>query len=385
MKNSKLFKLTLTAAAALTFASYAQSSAKADTQADIDAVTQKIKDTEQAVKDGQVKLSKLEDLQFQKSNEILKLQKNIKARKAQLARQARAAQINNAGSMIDFVTSADSLSDAVNRTFTVATLVRANNQAVAQQKADKEKVAADKAVVDKAASSQKETNKKLNNDIAQLAVQKTQLEVKKAKEDAAKKAAEEAAKKAQEAADRVAKAKNERETQNALNDANKAVAAVTKTDNDTKADDNTKTTQAQVQQTSTTSTTSNSENSSSSTVSAAPAAKYGSVVGYATSFCGVPYKWGGASPSGFDCSGLVMYVYAAFGKSLPHSSYSQQAMCTQISESQLQPGDLVFFNGGSHVGIYVGGGSFVHAPQTGDVVKVTSLKYMRPSFCGRLN
>lgn len=366
MKNSKLLKLTLTAAAALTFASYAQTSAKADTQADIDAVTQKIKDTEQAVKDGQVKLSKLEDLQFQKSREISKLQQNIRARKAQLARQARAAQVNNAGSMIDFVTSADSLTEAVNRTLTVATLVHANNEAVAQQKADKEKVAADKAVVDKAAADQKEANNKLNNDIAQLAVQKTQLEVKKAREDAARKAAAEAAaKQAQEAADRVAKARNERDAQNALNDADKAVAAVTKTDNN----------QAQVQQTSTTTAAGN----------AAPAAKYGSVVGYATSFCGVPYVWGGASPSGFDCSGLVMYVYAAFGKKLPHSSFGQQAMCTQISESQLQPGDLVFFNGGSHVGIYVGGGSFVHAPTEKDHVKVTSLKYMRPSFCGRLN
>ena len=193
MRNSKLLKITLTAAAALTFASFAESSAKADTQADIDAVTQKIKDTEQAVKDGQVKLSKLEDLQYQKSMEIDGLKKNIKARKAQLARQARAAQVNNAGSMIDFVSKSKNLSEAISRTFTVATLVHANNQAVAQQKADKEKVAAAKAVVDQAASSQKETNKKLNNDIAQLAVQKTQLEVKKAKEDeAARKAAQEA-------------------------------------------------------------------------------------------------------------------------------------------------------------------------------------------------
>ena len=101
MRNSKLLKITLTAAAALTFASFAESSAKADTQADIDAITQKIKDTEKSIKEGQEKLSKLEDLQYQKSMEIDGLKKNIKARKAQLARQARAAQVNNAGSMID--------------------------------------------------------------------------------------------------------------------------------------------------------------------------------------------------------------------------------------------------------------------------------------------
>lgn len=372
MRNSKLLKITLTAAAALTFASFAESSAKADTQADIDAVTQKIKDTEQAVKDGQVKLSKLEDLQYQKSMEIDGLKKNIKARKAQLARQARAAQVNNADSMIDFVSKSKNLSEAISRTFTVATLVHANNQAVAQQKADKEKVAAAKAVVDQAASSQKETNKKLNNDIAQLAVQKTQLEVKKAKEDeAARKAAQEAEKKAREAAEKVADAKNERDAQNALNDANNAVASVTKSDNNNNNNNNNNVAaQASTQQTSNT--------------SAAPAAKYGGVVGYAMSFQGVPYVSGGASPSGFDCSGLVMYVYAAFGKNLPHYDLAQRAYCTSISKSQLQPGDLVFWPG--HVAIYIGGNTVVHAPEPGKTVRTVSLSYMpTPAMYGRVN
>ena len=367
MRNSKLFKITLTAAAALTFAGFAESSAKADTQADIDAITQKIKDTEKSIKEGQEKLSKLEDLQYQKTMEIDGLKKNIKARKAQLARQARAAQVNNAGSMIDFVSKSRSLSEAIGRTFTVATLVHANNEAVAQQKADQEKVAADKAVVDKAAADQAQANKNFNNDLAQLAVQKTQLEVKKAKEDeAARKAAQEAEKKAREAAEKVANAKNERDAQNALNDANNAVASVTKSDNN----NNNVAAQASTQQTSNT--------------SAAPAAKYGSVVGYALSFQGVPYVYGGTSPSGFDCSGLVQYVFAAFGKQLPRTAGAQKAVCTPISESQLQPGDLVFWGTG-HVGIYIGGGNFVHAPTTGDHVKVTSMNYYHPDSYGRVN
>lgn len=370
MRNSKLFKITLTAAAALTFASFAESSAKADTQADIDAITQKIKDTEKSIKDGQEKLSKLEDLQYQKSMEIDGLKKNIKARKAQLARQARAAQVNNAGSMIDFVSKSKNLSEAISRTFTVATLVHANNQAVAQQKADQEKVAADKAVVDKAAADQTQANKNFNNDLAQLAVQKTQLEVKKANEDeAARKAAQEAEKKAREAAEKVADAKNERDAQNALNDANNAVASVTKSDNNNNNNNNVAA-QASTQQT--------------SNASAAPAAKYGSVVGYALSFQGVPYVWGGESPAGFDCSGLVKYVFAAFGKNFAHSAAAQKAVCTPISESQLQPGDLVFW-GTSHVGIYIGGGNFVHAPTTGDHVKVTSMNYYHPDSYGRVN
>ena len=90
-------------------------------------------------------------------------------------------------------------------------------------------------------------------------------------------------------------------------------------------------------------------------------------------YLGVPYVYGGASPSGFDCSGLVMYAFAQMGVSLPHSSYAQYSMGVAVSRDQLQPGDLVFFNGLGHVGIYVGGGQFIHAPHTGDVVKISSL------------
>jgi cell wall-associated NlpC family hydrolase len=90
-------------------------------------------------------------------------------------------------------------------------------------------------------------------------------------------------------------------------------------------------------------------------------------------YLGVPYVWGGASPSGFDCSGLVVYVYAQVGVSLPHSSYALYGAGVPVSYDQLQAGDLVFFYGLGHVGIYVGGGMFIHAPHTGDVVKVSSL------------
>jgi peptidoglycan DL-endopeptidase CwlO len=105
----------------------------------------------------------------------------------------------------------------------------------------------------------------------------------------------------------------------------------------------------------------------------APPSIHGGVVGIAMRYLGVPYVWGGASPSGFDCSGLVMYVFAQIGVSLPHSSYAQFGMGAPVSMSQLQPGDLVFFAGASHVGIYIGGGQFIHAPHTGDVVKISSL------------
>jgi peptidoglycan DL-endopeptidase CwlO len=97
------------------------------------------------------------------------------------------------------------------------------------------------------------------------------------------------------------------------------------------------------------------------------------VVPIALRYLGVPYRWGGASPSGFDCSGFVMYVYGRIGISLPHHAASQYGYGRAVMRSQLRPGDLVFFNGLSHVGIYIGGGRFVHSPHTGDVVKISSL------------
>jgi cell wall-associated NlpC family hydrolase len=115
----------------------------------------------------------------------------------------------------------------------------------------------------------------------------------------------------------------------------------------------------------------------------APPNVHGGVVGVAMRYLGVPYVWGGSTPRGFDCSGLVMYAFAAVGISVPHSSYAQFNMGTPVSISQLQPGDLVFFSGASHVGIYIGGGQFIHAPHTGDVVKISSLSgYYSSAWAG---
>ncbi|HEY8774163.1 MAG TPA: NlpC/P60 family protein [Gaiellaceae bacterium] len=108
-------------------------------------------------------------------------------------------------------------------------------------------------------------------------------------------------------------------------------------------------------------------------ISVAPPSRFGGAVGIAMQYLGVPYVWGGASPSGFDCSGFVMFVYAQMGISLPHLAAAQFNYGTPVSSDQLEPGDLVFFDGLGHVGIYIGGGQFIHSPHTGDVVKISSL------------
>ncbi len=100
----------------------------------------------------------------------------------------------------------------------------------------------------------------------------------------------------------------------------------------------------------------------------------GDAASIAMQYLGVPYVWGGASPSGFDCSGLVMYVYAQLGIYLPHSASAQYYSGTPVSFSELAPGDLVFFGHPiSHVGIYIGGGSMIHAPFEGQVVSITGI------------
>jgi cell wall-associated NlpC family hydrolase len=98
----------------------------------------------------------------------------------------------------------------------------------------------------------------------------------------------------------------------------------------------------------------------------------------AMQYLGVPYLWGGADPiAGFDCSGLTMYVYAQLGIRLTHYTGSQFYEGARVPPASLQPGDLVFFHpssrGPQHEGMYVGGGRFIHAPHTGDVVKISSL------------
>lgn len=103
------------------------------------------------------------------------------------------------------------------------------------------------------------------------------------------------------------------------------------------------------------------------------------IVSAAQKYLGVQYVWGGSTPSGFDCSGLVSYVYGQYGIQLPRTTYNQIQVGASVQPNKLRPGDLVFFDtdrkkaGPDHVGIYIGGGKFIHAPRPGQGVKISSL------------
>ncbi|MFT8458288.1 MAG: NlpC/P60 family protein [Liquorilactobacillus ghanensis] len=393
VKRKKLWLLLAGAAFLISAGSVSVASAsKTDEQ--ISTVNSKIEQTQASVDQAQKTISKLQSQQTKDQVEIHALSKNINARKGHLAQQARSAQTNDTGSLITFLTDAKSLSDVIDRAAAVATMIHANNQTLSEQRNDKQKVVADKARVVAAAAKEKSLNNNLNQQLADLAVQKVELKVQKSKEDAARKQAEAALATAKKAAQTVKTTKNQVTAVKAVATANKAAATVTnvnKTDNNTKQTSNQPTNVAFNKPANNSSANNNSANKTANS-SAAPSTSSvntSSVVAAAVSLTkmNIPYVFGGASLSGMDCSGLTMYVYRMFGVNLPHNTVAQEGYVNYESVSQAQPGDLLFWGskGASyHVAIYIGGGQFVHAPTEGQNVKISSISGFPPSFAGRI-
>jgi peptidoglycan DL-endopeptidase CwlO len=204
-------------------------------------------------------------------------------------------------------------------------------------------------------------------------------------EEEAKKKAEEAARKAEE--EQAAKLQREQEEQrrqeqqsnSSSSNSNSSSSSSSSSSNSSNSSSN--------------SSSSNSSSSSSSSSSNAEAPKGSgtgsNIAAYAQKFVGNPYVYGGTSlTSGADCSGFVMSVYRSFGYSLPRTSSSQATAGTRVDMGSLQPGDLVFYTGGSgrinHVAIYIGGGKVVHASNPRSGIKISSMNYRTPYTARRI-
>lgn len=314
---------------------------------------------------------------------ITAAQKEVTGRTNVLKKQLVALQKQSANSVsgnvyLDFILNSKDFSDLINRSMTVNKLSDANKDALDAVNAAKKKLATlrqDKAekkqalVTKEAALEQQKSqlddlksqaqkqqdqyNNELNDHKGELAALENQL--KQQNEDAVKKLQEETAKQA--AAQPVVAASNKSASSN-----NAASGS-----------------------------SSNSQNnggSNAATPSAPSSSKnMGGLIANVQQFLGVPYVWGGTTPSGFDCSGLIYYAANLSGISLPRTSQAQSTVGSYVSVSDLQAGDLVFWGGvGSayHVGIYIGNGQYIHAPQPGQSVTVQSVQYFRPDFGRRI-
>ena len=330
-----------------------------------------IQDAEAKIKDSQAKIADFATQLTKANQEVSKRKSNLKDQLISLQKRAGDSVTGNV--YFDFILNSDSLTDLVGRSLTVSKLSQASAEALQAVKDSEAKVKNLKAA--------QEANQK------NLVATKSQLESDKAKIDGLKADADKAAADAQQTID----ANKEKLAAMAADEASKAEAAqkaVTAVASSTASASSTSAS-------SSTTASSNSLGSSKAASSQAPASagsstvsvSGGSIAGNAAKYLGVPYVYGGTSPAGFDCSGLIYYAAKEAGISLPRTSQAQSTLGSYVSVSDLQAGDLVFWGSvGSayHVGVYIGNGQYIHAPEPGQNVTVQSVAYFAPSFGRRL-
>lgn len=330
-----------------------------------------IQDAEAKIKDSQAKIADFASQLTKANQEVSKRKSNLKDQLISLQKRAGDSVTGNV--YFDFILNSDSLTDLVGRSLTVSKLSQASAEALQAVKDSEAKVKNLKAA--------QEANQK------NLVAIKSQLESDKAKIDGLKADADKAAADAQQTIDAnkeklAAMAADEAAKAEAVQKAVTAVASSTASASSTSAS-------------SSTTASSNSLGSSKAASSQAPASagsstvsvSGGSIAGNAAKYLGVPYVYAGTSPAGFDCSGLIYYAAKEAGISLPRTSQAQSTLGSYVSVSDLQAGDLVFWGSvgnAYHVGVYIGNGQYIHAPEPGQNVTVQSVAYFAPSFGRRL-
>ncbi|EPC61296.1 hypothetical protein GKD24_11475 [Lactobacillus paracasei] len=331
-----------------------------------------IKNAEEKISASQAKIASYNQQIVKAQVEVGKRKDNLKEQLISLQKQVGNSVTGNV--YFDFVLNSNSLSDLVGRSLTVNKLSQASAEALQAVKDSQAKV--------KALQTEQEAKQET------LVATKSQLESDKAKIESLKSDAEKSASDLQQTLE----ANKDKLAQLAASeDAAKAAAATAAVAATPSASSTSTASSSAASSSANTSTTSASSSASASQAPASNTSSVsvsgGSIASNAAKYIGVPYVYGGTSPSGFDCSGLIYYAAKEAGINLPRTSQAQSTLGSYVSVSDLQAGDLVFWGGvGSayHVGIYIGGGQYLHAPAPGQSVTIQSMAYFAPSFGRRL-
>ncbi|GAN36076.1 C40 family peptidase [Lacticaseibacillus paracasei] len=335
-----------------------------------------IKNAEEKISASQAKIASYNQQIVKAQVEVGKRKDNLKEQLISLQKQVGNSVTGNI--YFDFVLNSNSLTDLVGRSLTVNKLSQASAEALQAVKDSQAKV--------KALQTEQEAKQET------LVATKSQLESDKAKIESLKSDAEKSASDLQQTLE----ANKDKLAQLAASEDAAKAAAATAAVAATPSASSTSTASSSAASSSVNTSTNTSTTSASSSTSAsqAPASNNssvsvsgGSIASNAAKYIGVPYVYGGTSPSGFDCSGLIYYAAKEAGISLPRTSQAQSTLGSYVSVSDLKAGDLVFWGGvGSayHVGIYIGGGQYLHAPAPGQNVTIQSMAYFAPSFGRRL-
>lgn len=334
-----------------------------DAQMKLSDIDNQLSNKTVAIQDAQDKISATEATITEYNGKIAKQAEEIASRKEALKNQLESLQKELGDSVtgnvyLEFILNSKDLSDLISRGVTVSKLNQANKDAL-------DAVDAAKAKMTDLKSEQEAKKAELTQTKTTLEADKTKLVSLKAESSAA----------AQALAKKVADNKD-------------AVALLEKKESDAAAAATRALQAATAAKAAATTTVTAAKTTPSTPAATAPiGGGTAALASIAYKYLGIAYVYGGASPAGFDCSGLVSYVAAQAGISLPRVSQAQSSMGTMIPVSQMQAGDLVFWGGrGSahHVGIAISNSAYIHAPHTGDVVKVSTTQYYMPSFAVRL-
>lgn len=336
-----------------------------------------IKNAEEKISASQAKIASYNQQIVKAQVEVGKRKDNLKEQLISLQKQVGNSVTGNV--YFDFVLNSNSLSDLVGRSLTVNKLSQASAEALQAVKDSQAKV--------KALQTEQEAKQET------LVATKSQLESDKAKIESLKSDAEKSASDLQQTLeankDKLAQLAASKDAAKAA--AATAAVAATPSATSTSTASSSAASSSAASSSANTSTTSASSSASASQAPASNTSSVsvsgGSIASNAAKYIGVPYVYGGTSPSGFDCSGLIYYAAKEAGINLPRTSQAQSTLGSYVSVSDLQAGDLVFWGGvGSayHVGIYIGGGQYLHAPAPGQSVTIQSMAYFAPSFGRRL-